>query len=83
MLFEIRWGISNLILSQQGLEFLILPLLGNMDDQDGGDEEEEEEDDETGDAKSGEDGEKKSLKEKMQAMQEIALQIQVKKIQTK
>ena len=47
------------------------------------DEEEEEEDDETGDAKSGEDGEKKSLKEKMQAMQEIALQIQVKKIQTK
>ena len=39
-------------------------------------EEEEEDDDETGESK-GDDGEKKSLKEKMQAMQEIALQIQV------
>ena len=39
-------------------------------------EEEEEDDDDSGDSK-GDDGEKKSLKEKMQAMQEIALQIQV------
>ena len=39
-------------------------------------DEEEEDDDETGESK-GDDGEKKSLKEKMQAMQEIALQIQV------
>ena len=43
---EIRWGISNLILSQQGIECVFLTLLGNIDDQDGDDEEEEEEDDE-------------------------------------
>ena len=40
-------------------------------------EEEEEEEDEEGGESKGDDGEKKSLKEKMQAMQEIALQIQV------
>ena len=39
-------------------------------------DEEEEDDEDSGDTK-GDDGEKKSLKEKMQAMQEIALQIQV------
>ena len=33
---EIRWGISNLILSQQGFECVFLTLqMGNMDDQEG------------------------------------------------
>ena len=43
------------------------------------DEEDEDDDEESGEAK-GDDGEKKSLKEKMQAMQEIALQIQVERV---
>ena len=62
---------------------LLFPFIGNMVilTVTGGwnkeqDEEEEDDDEESGDAK-GDDGEKKSLKEKMQAMQEIALQIQV------
>ena len=61
---------------------LLFPFIGNMIflTVTGGwnketEEEEEVEDDDSGEAK-GDDGEKKSLKEKMQAMQEIALQIQ-------
>ena len=62
---------------------LLFPFIGNMVilTVTGGwnkeqEEEEDEDDDDSGDAK-GDEGEKKSLKEKMQAMQEIALQIQV------
>ena len=62
---------------------LLFPFIGNMifltvtgGWNKEGEEEEEDDEEESGDAK-GDDGEKKSLKEKMQAMQEIALQIQV------
>ena len=62
---------------------LLFPFLGNMVilTVTGGwnkeqEEEEDDDDEDSGEAK-GDDGEKKSLKEKMQAMQEIALQIQV------
>lgn len=65
---------------------LLFPFIGNMVflTVTGGwnkepDEEDEDDDDESGEAK-GDDGEKKSLKEKMQAMQEIALQIQVESV---
>ena len=62
---------------------LLFPFIGNMIfltvtagwSKDPNDEDEEVEEEVPGDAK-GEDGEKKSLKEKMQAMQDIALQIQ-------
>merc|ERR1712241_803253 len=61
---------------------LLFPFIGNMVilTVTGGwnkeqEEEEDEDDEDAGDAK-GDEGEKKSLKEKMQAMQEIALQIQ-------
>ena len=58
---------------------LLFPFIGNMVilTVTGGWNKEQEEEVDDDDEESGDDGEKKSLKEKMQAMQEIALQIQV------